>query len=98
MGQVKGELVHAPFTPDQVKSLNHYQISGVMHPFTCGSCRDRLGVLNDGVWDDHLLVATLDGWTCPTCPYTQTWAWAWMADWTWEAAKIAGFKYPKVDR
>lgn len=73
----------APFTPKQVESLNGYQRSGVFHPFTCGRCRDA-----DETWpmtDQHLLVATAAGWTCPTCDDTQDWAWASMADGSWHA-------------
>lgn len=92
MGEVTAKVV-APFTDDQVKSLNDYQVSGVMHPFTCGGCRDRLGIREGKFVNDRLLVATPAGWVCPTCDYTQDWAWAWMADETWEQYKIPGFTY-----
>lgn len=88
MGEVS--KAQAPFTEAQVRSLNDYQVSGVMHPFTCGPCRDRLGI-REG--NDRLLVATPEGWICPTCDYTQDWCWAWMADGTWESFKIEGFTY-----
>lgn len=29
---------------------------------------------------DRLLIATVAGWVCPTCAYTQDWAYAFMAD------------------
>lgn len=64
----------APFTPEQVRSLNEYQVSGAMHPFTCGEhdCRARL-------------VATEAGWECPRdCGYTQAWAHEVMANWAWK--------------
>jgi hypothetical protein len=66
------EHVRAPFTEDQVASLNAFQESGAFHPFTCGTdgCRG-------------LLVATGEGWHCPGCDYRQLSAWAWMADWSW---------------
>jgi hypothetical protein len=80
--------VEAPFTPDQVESLNGYQVSGVMHPFTCGRCRDELGIWEDGTINDRLLVATEAGWTCPTCDNTQNWAWPWMADGSWRGHNI----------
>ncbi len=69
------DQIQAPFTEDQVKSLNEYQPSGVFHPFTCGGKNCR----ND-------LVATEAGWKCPdpNCDYTQDWAWSWMADWQWK--------------
>ncbi len=75
------DIVWAPFTAEQVEALNAYQVDGWMHPFTCGPCRDTLGTITpDGALDDRLLVATVDGWVCPTCDYTQNWAHAFMAD------------------
>lgn len=48
------------FTEDEVKSLNEFQESGSMHPFTCEKCS------ND-------LIATIDGWKCKNkeCDYVQ---------------------------
>lgn len=70
------EFVTAPFTADQVASLNGFQRSGCWHDFTCGAdnCRETL-------------VATESGWICPAsaCTYTQDWAWPFMADWSWRA-------------
>lgn len=63
--------IQAPFTPDQVDSLNVYQNAGLMHPFTCGNN------------SDHLLVAREDGWFCPECDYRQYWAHDWMTNWKW---------------
>lgn len=62
----------APFTYGQVQSLNKFQKSGRMHPFTCGGKH---------VGQAPILVAGRDGWTCPddTCPYTQNWAHGFMA-------------------
>lgn len=118
-----GDIAKAPFTPEQVESLNDYQKSGAMHPFTCGYCRDRLGIHfvraedgslqpfdhdTDPEWQalrsslavaeidpnhpllqrlvllERELVATEAGWVCRTCSYVQDWAWAWMADRSWE--------------
>ena len=85
------ERVTAPFSLDKVTSLNQYQRSGAFHPFTCGRCRDELGT---GAWpsdpyqgprDERLLVATVAGWICPTCNYTQDWAHLFMANWGWLA-------------
>ena len=70
--------VRAPFTPDQVASLNGYQASGAFHEFTCGN---ELCPGTDG--QDAALVATEGGWRCPACPYTQDWAHDSMADGSW---------------
>lgn len=60
------DKIYAPFTREQVVALNEWQRAEWLHPFTC---RDR---------DDHVgggeLVATVSGWVCPQCPYTQDWA------------------------
>jgi len=97
--------VKAPWTEEHVRSLNGYQQSGSFHPFTCGACRDRMGIrkpcpapTTDGVctlcgghgvvFDDHLLEATQAGWVCPTCSYTQDWAWEWMLNGAWEDFRL----------
>jgi hypothetical protein len=67
--------VYAPFAPDQVESLNGYQQSGAFHEFTCGN--------DDCPAEQAVLVATGDGWRCPSCAYTQDWAHDAMADGTW---------------
>ena len=70
--------IKAPFTPDQVESLNAYQKSGVFHPFTGNN-----DLLPDG--EDDILVAEQDGWHSLVDPnYTQDWAHSWMADWSWK--------------
>lgn len=68
----------APFTPEQVASLNAYQVSGFMHPFTCGA---------DGCRGIRLIAAE-NGWRCASqaCDYRQDWAHEFMADWSWRAA------------
>jgi len=68
------------FTPDEVKSLNEYQQSGVFHPFTCGGDRTDEKHL-DG---EGLLVATEDGWVCPFCEWRQDWAHDSMKNWNWK--------------
>lgn len=72
----KPNICGAPWTPEQVMALNKYQRAGWMHPFTCGICRERLGTRDaEGNWvSDRELVATIKGWICPTCDYTQNWA------------------------
>lgn len=66
-------MIKAPFTADQVKSLNEFQETGMMHPFTCAKCPSDL-------------IATPDGWKCstPGCDYTQDWCHEFMADWSWK--------------
>jgi len=74
--------VNAPFSEDQVKSLNEYQTSGCFHEFTCGNtkCRDAL-------------VASETGWKCPTCGFDdQKWAWSWMTDWRWKELYVPKLK------
>lgn len=48
-----------------------------MHPFTCAN-RSEGHPFRDG--DYGVLVATVDGWTCPDCDYTQDWAHTFMLD------------------
>ncbi|HEY6018491.1 MAG TPA: hypothetical protein VIY48_00890 [Candidatus Paceibacterota bacterium] len=73
------KFVWAPFTEDQVASINAYQASNVGHPFTCGSNRHK---------EQALLIAQVNGWYCPLCDYGQSWAWNWMADWSWEKLRL----------
>lgn len=74
-------IVKAPFTPEQVKSLNDYQDSGVFHPFTC-ECRANL-------------IATEKGWICNCCNYTQNWAHDFMLDGSWRQFEIQ-FRRPNL--
>lgn len=55
----------APWTEDQVRSLNARQRREDVHPFTCGHCDFKLP-----------LFATTKGWECQSllCDYTQDWA------------------------
>jgi hypothetical protein len=66
---MSSEMIHAPFTDEQVQRLNEFQQRGDVHPFTCGNTHDEPSVL----------IALNDGWHCWTCGYTQTWAHAFMA-------------------
>lgn len=67
-----GKIV-APWSDATVQELNQYQVSGLMHPFTCR---------NDHSGEESFLLATRDGWICPEddCTYTQDWAHSFMAD------------------
>lgn len=71
----------APWTDDQVKSLNDYQTDRRFHPFTCGA-GNRTNPAHRGVkamfghHDYGLLVATSGGWICLACSYQQDWAYS----------------------
>lgn len=69
------DLSYAPWTEDEVQSLNDYQDARMMHPFTCGNN------------SNDVLEATADGWICLFCEYIQDWAHLWMADGSWRALK-----------
>jgi hypothetical protein len=77
-----GGKVTAPWTTDQVESLNGYQHSLAGHPYTCPRDHDDV---------QSVLVARENGWRCghPGCTYTQDWAFRFMADWSWKAASDA---------
>jgi hypothetical protein len=63
----------APWTEDEVASLNAYQASGRWHPFTSPS------------GDGSSLIATPAGWVDKEGgPVVQDWAHMWMADWGWK--------------
>jgi hypothetical protein len=55
----------APWTPEQVAKLNEWQACGWVHEFTCA---------NEHGQGHETLIATPDGWVCPSCAYRQTWA------------------------
>jgi hypothetical protein len=61
----------APWPQYFVDHLNAQQSSPDLHPFTCGSGRRTDSEHLDG---EGRLVATVDGWVCPYCDYTQDWA------------------------
>ena len=80
-----------PWTDEEVKNLNEFQMSGGMHPFTCGSGNrsdathsKRKDMLQHHDWG--ILLATKSGWVCPACHYTQDWAHEGMVDGSWVEA------------
>ena len=71
------KVTRAPFTPEQVESLNDYQESGVFHPYTH---------LRDDGGNEEVLIAAGDGWHCPEhSSYVQDWAWSWSVDGSWRS-------------
>lgn len=87
-------VCRAPWTDDQVASLQGFQREGYWHQFTCGN---KLPPRPDHPYDldprwgrrcGEDLVAEADGWHCPNEADhlesgRQDWAWRWMADWSW---------------
>lgn len=73
-------VLHAPFTPEQVQSLNDFQNEAPLHPFTCNG-----GHLPKEHVHDHevVLIAHEDGWHCPECDYVQDWCWPFQANGEW---------------
>lgn len=61
---------HAPWTDAEVIGLTAWQECGWVHPFTCPR--------QDAHGGETILTATVDGWRCPACDYTQDWAHTWM--------------------
>lgn len=66
------------FNPDQVANLNAYQVAGRFHPFTCPNRNLKTHRIFNG--DLGALVATVRGWICPWCDYTQEWAHDFMCE------------------
>lgn len=71
----------AKFTEEEIKSFNEYQLSGIFHPFTCGSGRRTDKDHLDG---EGLLVLGEGGLRCPYCDYTQQWAHEFMLNGSWK--------------
>ena len=55
----------APWNSQQIDALNKTQRAGFIHEFTCPESHEG---------SDRTLVATVNGWICPHCDYTQNWA------------------------
>ena len=77
--------INAPFTPDQVASINAYQVSGMFHEFTCP--REECKRTAPGRYTT--LVASGDCLACPRCGYEQFWAHPPMTDWSWQVRGVA---------
>ncbi|KRR21319.1 hypothetical protein CQ14_06630 [Bradyrhizobium lablabi] len=57
-------FANAPWTDEEVVNLNRWQSVGWVHEYTCPN--DHSG--------SRVLVAGRNGWSCPSCVYTQNWA------------------------
>jgi len=60
----------APWTVEQVASLNGYQQSSTFFPFVCTNL--------------HPAKATLDGLECERCDWHLGWAYDWTLNWEWK--------------
>jgi hypothetical protein len=65
------DIIETPFTDEQVKGLNEYQLSGAFHEFTCGNDNHPKHGKKSKL---RILVAHTTGWVCPGCGYRQYWA------------------------
>lgn len=64
------------FTCDEVENLASHQTRSQYHPFTCPNRSD--GSHRYAYGDKGALVATVRGWICPFCDFTQDWAHGFM--------------------
>lgn len=58
-------MMYAPWSPEQIKTLEAWQRNKDLHPYTCGNGLHSI---------TQVLIPTVDGWVCPSCDYTQNWA------------------------
>jgi hypothetical protein len=70
-------MINAPFTGEQVQSMNGFQTRSLMHPMTCrvDDCRSVNG--------SGPMTATTLGWMCRSCDYRQDWTFIFTTDWSW---------------
>jgi hypothetical protein len=64
------DIVHAPWSDEQVANLNRWQQCDHVHPFTCPNEHTEANTV--------ALFAHRSGWMCPLCDYRQDWAHAMM--------------------
>jgi hypothetical protein len=79
------DIIRAPWTQEVADALNAFQRAGRFHPFTCGSGNrgnefHAAAIANYGLNDAGQLHATLNGWICMGCGYTQDWAFTFMVE------------------
>lgn len=70
------DKLEAPFSQPIANALNQSQVGVskgmVIHPYTCANRGD--GRHGEEGGDTGVLIATITGWVCPHCSYTQDWA------------------------
>jgi len=59
---------------EQQQKLMEWQRCQHVHPFTCANRGDGRHPFEAEYGDHGVLRAGPDGWWCPHCAYTQTWA------------------------
>ena len=74
------QRILAPFTPEQVEALNHFQHKGRFHPFTGDAASAGRKSRSECPDRECLLIATPEGWVCPCGSYTQNWAHSFMIE------------------
>ena len=67
-------IIEAPFTLDQVKSINRYQSSGLMKPLTCDICSGRYYAREEGL-------------ICKRCMSQASFVPKFTANWFWDKFK-----------
>lgn len=67
---LEAKKVHAPWDRSVVHLLRQHQLNGKYHPYICGN-RDK----HASDLSNDILIPTEKGWVCPSCSYTQDWAW-----------------------
>lgn len=81
-------MIKAPFTKEQVDTLNYYQEGNMGHPYTCGGsgripeCKRQIAYdkrfkgeqVEFTNENEGVLIATEQGWVCPCGKYTQDWS------------------------
>lgn len=81
---------HAPWTDEQIESINNYQQSGCWFELTCGTLEKH--PKENSPFDTEctfpipgVLIATRDYLYCPLCDYKQYWVFENLTDNTWQA-------------
>jgi hypothetical protein len=82
-GKDSYDIIELSFTDDQVASMNAFQKSKFVHPFTCGY---ELGPHHS--YEESILEADNNGWHCKKCSYIQRWAYRFMTNWEWKILEI----------